>query len=317
MSYDETRKLLDQLMGEGRNGEDNLLSDKHYSDEIFCRMYLCGICPYEVFTNTKIDMGPCSKKHMELKRDEYNEAKASGKEPGYERILYAELRKLIDDCDRRIQKGQQRLLETQGPEDEDPLSLQIKDCMKQVELLGEQGNVDESMKLMAQVEELKRQKVQADKQQRMNDESAPNGIQQQKLRVCEACASFLSLYDNDKRLADHYSGKLHTGFALIRRKMEQLEADRASWDRPMHHRSRSPHGGRDYDRRSSSHRRDHRDRDRRDDRDRHRRDSYRDRRRRSRSPRDRRSRSPERRRSSSRDRHRSSSHHRESSSKRD
>lgn len=73
--------------------------------------------------------------------------------------------------------------------------------MKQVELLGEQGNVDESMKLMAQVrnvfvvlscackhvhisscfcfctqvEELKRQKVQADKQQRMNDESAPNG----------------------------------------------------------------------------------------------------------------------------------------------
>ena len=72
-----------------------------------------------------------------------------------------------------------------------------------------------------------------------------SGIQQQKLRVCEACASFLSLYDNDsnsfsfftfkyvcvyilcfafkERLADHYSGKLHTGFALIRRKMEQLE----------------------------------------------------------------------------------------------
>ena len=47
--------------------------------------------------------------------------------------------------------------------------------------------------------------------------------QQQKLRVCEICAAFLSLYDNDRRLADHFGGRLHMGFISVRDRLEELE----------------------------------------------------------------------------------------------
>ncbi len=49
-----------------------------------------------------------------------------------------------------------------------------------------------------------------------------SSFQQQKLRVCEVCSAYLGLHDNDRRLADHFGGKLHLGFIQIREKLEQL-----------------------------------------------------------------------------------------------
>lgn len=50
-----------------------------------------------------------------------------------------------------------------------------------------------------------------------------SSFQQQKLRVCEVCSAYLGLHDNDRRLADHFGGKLHLGFIQIREKLEQLK----------------------------------------------------------------------------------------------
>lgn len=47
--------------------------------------------------------------------------------------------------------------------------------------------------------------------------------QQKRLRVCEVCSSYLGLNDDDKRLADHFNGKLHLGFLKIQEKYEELE----------------------------------------------------------------------------------------------
>lgn len=47
--------------------------------------------------------------------------------------------------------------------------------------------------------------------------------QQQKLRVCEVCSAYLGLQDNDRRLADHFGGKLHLGFIEIREKLQDLK----------------------------------------------------------------------------------------------
>ncbi|MCJ8748206.1 hypothetical protein PDJAM_G00162060 [Pangasius djambal] len=49
-----------------------------------------------------------------------------------------------------------------------------------------------------------------------------SSFQQQKLRVCEVCSAYLGLHDNDRRLADHFGGKLHLGFIEIREKLEKL-----------------------------------------------------------------------------------------------
>merc|ERR1711971_1502653 len=47
--------------------------------------------------------------------------------------------------------------------------------------------------------------------------------QQQKLRVCEVCSAYLGIHDNDRRLADHFGGKLHLGFIKIRENLAELE----------------------------------------------------------------------------------------------
>lgn len=54
-----------------------------------------------------------------------------------------------------------------------------------------------------------------------------SSFQQQKLRVCEVCSAYLGLHDNDRRLADHFGGKLHLGFIQIREKLDQLRV--CSW----------------------------------------------------------------------------------------
>ncbi|KAH9328913.1 hypothetical protein KI387_001021, partial [Taxus chinensis] len=48
----------------------------------------------------------------------------------------------------------------------------------------------------------------------------------QKLRVCDICGAFLSIYDSDRRLADHFGGKLHLGYIQIRQKLNDLREER-------------------------------------------------------------------------------------------
>ncbi|KAI7734353.1 hypothetical protein M8C21_004377, partial [Ambrosia artemisiifolia] len=47
-------------------------------------------------------------------------------------------------------------------------------------------------------------------------------VTDQKLRVCDICGAFLSVYDSDRRLADHFGGKLHLGYMQIREKLADL-----------------------------------------------------------------------------------------------
>ena len=59
-----------------------------------------------------------------------------------------------------------------------------------------------------------------------------SSFQQQKLRVCEVCSAYLGLHDNDRRLADHFGGKLHLGFIQIREKLDQLKV-RTVWSQTV------------------------------------------------------------------------------------
>ena len=52
----------------------------------------------------------------------------------------------------------------------------------------------------------------------LSDTSGPSG--HQKLQVCDVCGAYLSRLDNDRRLADHFYGKMHLGYAQMRRAYE-------------------------------------------------------------------------------------------------
>ncbi|XP_008218468.1 PREDICTED: putative RNA-binding protein Luc7-like 2 [Prunus mume] len=159
----------------------------------------------------------------------------------------------------------------------------INEKLKKAEDLGEQGMVDEAQKALEEAEALKKLPA---RQEPILDSSkytaADVRITDQKLRVCDICGAFLSVYDSDRRLADHFGGKLHLGYMQIREKLAELQEERnkirkvdRAEDRRSKERSKerdressrdrergdSRDRGRDHDRRS-------RDRDRYYDRDR-------------------------------------------------
>ena len=49
-----------------------------------------------------------------------------------------------------------------------------------------------------------------------------------RLRVCDVCSSFLSIFDSDRRLADHFGGKLHLGYMQIKKKIGLLREARGA-----------------------------------------------------------------------------------------
>ncbi|KAK9146110.1 hypothetical protein Sjap_006013 [Stephania japonica] len=100
----------------------------------------------------------------------------------------------------------------------------INEKLKKAEDLGEQGMVDEAQKALEEAEALKKL---AARQEPGSDTSkytaADVRITDQKLRVCDICGAFLSVYDSDRRLADHFGGKLHLGYMQIREKLADLQ----------------------------------------------------------------------------------------------
>jgi RNA-binding protein Luc7-like 2 len=102
------------------------------------------------------------------------------------------------------------------------LGEQIGTKLAKAEEVGAQGLVDESMKLLDEVEQLRKAKL--DSEQEFRATMPASTYQQQKLRVCEVCSAYLGIHDNDRRLADHFGGKLHLGFIQIREKLAALRA---------------------------------------------------------------------------------------------
>jgi RNA-binding protein Luc7-like 2 len=73
----------------------------------------------------------------------------------------------------------------------------IGEKVSKSELLGIEGKIDESLVVLKQVEDIKMKK------KKLEDEYHAHlprhAQQQQKLRACEVCGAFLSMYDNDRR----------------------------------------------------------------------------------------------------------------------
>ena len=77
------------------------------------------------------------------------------------------------------------------------LAVQIGEKVNKSEELGNQGNVDESLAVLKEVEDIKEQKKELE--EKYHTTLPRHAQQQQKLRACEVCGAFLSMYDNDRR----------------------------------------------------------------------------------------------------------------------
>lgn len=225
----QMKNMLDQLMGTNRDGENK--SAVKFSSTKVCRSFLLNCCPHDILSATRMDLGKCSRIHDVALRADYAQA-SKEKDYFFDIDATEHLERFIADCDKTTEEAKVRLLETQ-----EELSAEVTQKMSHINALsdkigqklakaeekGEAGLVEESMKLMEEVELIRKEKLTAEQQYRNSMPSS--NFQQQKLRVCEVCSAYLGIYDNDHRLADHFGGKLHLGFIEIREKLAKLQAN--------------------------------------------------------------------------------------------
>ena len=166
-----------------------------------------------------MDLGPCPRLHSEKVAKSYKAAKlADPLDPrfaAFEQEYQNSIYNFIDDCDRKIRISQKRLEKT--PEENKrtvdlmkevgEIELAIQGSTDEVEALGEAGKIEESMAKLEAVEALKGEKADKERElQRLTETGGASG--HQKLRVCETCGAYLSVLDSDRRLADHFGGKV-------------------------------------------------------------------------------------------------------------
>jgi uncharacterized membrane protein YgcG len=142
------------------------------------------------------------------------------------------MQKYIDECNRRIDNAQRRLEKT--PEEIRQTNLLLKQIgdlnatieahLNEIDALAELREVgmayNEFFKL--RVAQQGKDKIERDLRE-LSDKSGPSG--HQKLQVCDVCGAYLSRLDNDRRLADHFYGKMHLGYAQMRKTYDQLRED--------------------------------------------------------------------------------------------
>ncbi|XP_026158817.1 putative RNA-binding protein Luc7-like 1 [Mastacembelus armatus] len=223
----QMRAMLDQLMGTGRDG-DTMRQRIKFTDERVCKSHLLDSCPHDILSGTRMDLGECVKVHDLALRADY-EIASKEQEYFFELDAAEHLQSFIADCDRRTELAKKRLAETQDEisaevaakaERVHELNEEIGKLLARAEQLGGEGNVDEAQQLLEKVEKTRALKKEAEDVYR--NSMPASSFQQQKLRVCEVCSAYLGLHDNDRRLADHFGGKLHLGFIEIREKLEKL-----------------------------------------------------------------------------------------------
>lgn len=213
----EQRKLLEQLMVESRRLSLN--------DNKVCRPFCVDFCVHDLFAGTKLVLGPCGRIHSERLRSEYH---SMDKIPAFEREFYRQLDLVIEERQSAIKAASKKL----ELSDED--LAQIEDATRDLveaeienELLVDE--IDELTKAkdlnraVAQMPALgAAQRNLANKQQTIKTLFDSLGFSaHQKLQVCTVCGGLLSSVDTDRRLADHFTGKLHQGYARVQAAIEK------------------------------------------------------------------------------------------------
>jgi hypothetical protein len=237
-------------MGAGASSRAAQLS---ITDPKVCRSFLAGTCPHDLFTNTKQDLGPCPKVHSEPLKTEYEAADGAQKQKwGFEYDYMRDLQKYIDECNRRIDVAQRRLEKTPDEiRQTNALLKQIGDLGKSVEtglmeiqVLGEESQVSRAYEEFFRIRQAMQTKGDKERELKaLSDTSGPSG--HQKLQVCDVCGAYLSRLDNDRRLADHFYGKMHLGYAQMRKTYEAFPKELKHRRAPLQsdESGESPRGG--------------------------------------------------------------------------
>lgn len=188
---------------------------------------MASFCPHDLFVNTKSDLGPCGKLHDEEMKRQYQAAARCPRKIDIENEFARFISSMIQEVDRKIQKGKQRLDLMNSKLDQRPLSKQqeavasindkVAKLVREAEEAGIRGDVDQAQNLMVLCEKLKDDKDSLIKQ---FESCGFNFSEQKEMEVCTICAAFLVIGDAQSRIDDHLTGKQHLGYSKLRKALE-------------------------------------------------------------------------------------------------
>ncbi|KAG8230885.1 hypothetical protein J437_LFUL002916 [Ladona fulva] len=239
MAISQAAALLDELMGRNRNV---LPNEKHneinWEDPEICKLYLVNFCPHDLFVNTRADLGPCNKIHDDEFKQHFEKASPYKKQP-YEDEFIRFCQGMLNEVERKIMKGKQRLALTgkgdtptltpaQQQRNDDQIKLlseKINRLVDEAEQMGIQGNVEKAQGLMKLCDQLKDER---EALKRQNDNShwqqtaEMAAAQEKQMEVCDVCGAFLIVGDAQQRIDDHLTGKQHVGYAKLKAAIEEI-----------------------------------------------------------------------------------------------
>ncbi|CAH6720382.1 protein Luc7p [[Candida] jaroonii] len=189
-----------------------------------CKSFIIGSCPHDLFVGTKQDLGKCPQLHLEKHKLEYNlRTKKGEKFPDFEYEYYQVLKSYIEEIDRIIESSNKRLDHTpedkekieQVTQDLEKLDTKISIIQQEINCLLEAGKPIASLNHSKELNTLiKLREVEGEKVRSIIENIGQSS--QQKLQACDQCGAFLSRLDSDRRLADHFVGKIHLGYVKMR-----------------------------------------------------------------------------------------------------
>lgn len=224
MAIDSSRALLDQLMGEGRNmkEEERYKKEKKFYHDKIDKYYLCGCSPYELFTNTKSDIGENPKIIDEKCKNQWDALTQREKDDyGYEYETHQFLESLVKRLDRQLDRNQTRVRSDEEKYLEEvaaqivAIESSISEHLKQAKKFAKKGEIDEAYSVIELVKAGEAQK------QSLMTVPAP----EKKQIVCPISGNLLSSTDNDERLRAHFEGKQFIGWKKVRKFLKKYRAN--------------------------------------------------------------------------------------------
>eukprot|EP00929_Paragymnodinium_shiwhaense_P111823 TRINITY_DN80111_c0_g1_i1.p1 TRINITY_DN80111_c0_g1~~TRINITY_DN80111_c0_g1_i1.p1 ORF type:complete len:471 (+),score=113.45 TRINITY_DN80111_c0_g1_i1:130-1542(+) len=232
---DETRALLDALMGPNRNKkETGNAGEPEFVDRTICKNFLVGFCPHDWFT-AKRQLRPCSKIHSEIMKEKFEvHSEADKYRVPWEEDFLMHLEGILRECESFIArerpkcrpKGQGKTLNM--PPDAktkfEDMEQRYATLIRKSEELADQAMIAESKSYMGQANTLK-EEIDSLRARHTNEFPGED--------VCEICGvKYLcpgegALHDKQ----DHMRGRTHIGFAKIREKVHELRGKKKEWDK--------------------------------------------------------------------------------------
>ena len=227
------RKTLDNLMGKDRNLpiKEQILRKKHFDDQDVCKFFLIGFCPHELFTHVKSsNIGECRYRHdQQFKLGFESDPNREYYQIKYEDSLISFLESITSELDIKIKRCLERI-ELPPPEqvlnkdaqiEIENLDKEITEKIKEAEHLGEMGLIDQSEKIMKEIEQIKIQRNLL-----TNTKEHAAIYKDRQMKVCEICGALQSAIDNEKRIQTHKEGKIHSAYLKIRQYLDLLRKKR-------------------------------------------------------------------------------------------